>query len=628
MHLRSFACLTLSAVLSLPLAACGSGGGGGGAPVTPPVGGVEDPVELLEIVETYPVDGTTAPLSVENIIVEFATPIDPATVADNQIILESPVGAMRGEVYFDEVSNMLNFVPETPLAGGLDYVARVLTGIKDFEGRILDQEVFIRFDVAERSFTTEFPAELEANPTKIVARAEYDSQRAVHLMEVQGVSNTEYHLGAINDYGTWIQPEFIASNVNPRIDPEYGMAVSRSRDTVVAWTREVGGQRDLWLRYQARGESLFPPRSIEIDTGIETSTPVVAIDDEGNAVIAWAEGSSTSSLRDVKAVVYNRAGELFGPFPLEASAGIAKNVRVAMNGDGRGVVVWAQKTSAFFDTWSVPFNMEDGFGGRRQVDSYSGGDALPLRVLMREDGSAVGVMHQIEPAIDPEAGRLVGMTAPASIASWNTASTLDTRVEYHEVAMPYVDELGVVTFAWSSGDADVHDSVRTRSHTAAGTWASPATFQAETTSDVGGLRLVGTPVGELGAAWSSRDPDTGRYAVFMSLRSRYRNWIRPRVVGANDSTDNWVRFDAGIERGGNGRVIYDPFISGSAVTNRVLGRALHVDGTLGDLERLDNPNDLVARNLTLFINHFGIGAAVWGRFEGVLARDVVGANLR
>ncbi|MGQ9575477.1 MAG: hypothetical protein ACUVUC_09175 [Thermoguttaceae bacterium] len=106
-------------------------------------------------------------------------------------------------------------------------------------------------------------------------------------------------------------------------------------------------------RYTAMGEPLGAPFRVNSTTPNDQLNPAVAMDDAGNFVIVWATGGQNFSyFNDIRGQLYNYRGERVGPeFRVSlqnvpgaslAAGGTENNPTVAMDPQGNFVVAWDQ----------------------------------------------------------------------------------------------------------------------------------------------------------------------------------------------------------------------------------------------------------------------------------------------
>jgi Ca2+-binding RTX toxin-like protein len=122
---------------------------------------------------------------------------------------------------------------------------------------------------------------------------------------------------------------------------------------VVVWASQPFGEIDIYAqRFNAQGSPLGPISLINTTTDLRQSNPSIAMDDQGNYVIAWSTAISpiTPHYHVVAARRFAADGTPLGPeFYMSESPTPVTGVtqpQIAMDADGDFVVVWQQSLSA------------------------------------------------------------------------------------------------------------------------------------------------------------------------------------------------------------------------------------------------------------------------------------------
>jgi hypothetical protein len=135
-------------------------------------------------------------------------------------------------------------------------------------------------------------------------------------------------------------PQFLsAANVS---DPgqdgfEPQVAVDGSGNAVAVWTRSDGTNFRIQSSNRTPNGAWSVPQTVS-DPGQAASTPKLAIDSAGNALTAWTRFDGTK-LR-IQASYRPAGGSFATPVTVSASGQDASEPAVAMDGNGKGIVVW------------------------------------------------------------------------------------------------------------------------------------------------------------------------------------------------------------------------------------------------------------------------------------------------
>jgi hypothetical protein len=175
------------------------------------------------------------------------------------------------------------------------------------------------------------------------------------------------------------------------------VAMDRNGDFVVAWTsvgQDGSGNGVYAQRYNADGQAQGSEFRVNQVTANNQQNPSVAVDHDGNFVVAWASEFQDGSGFGVYARVYSAAGDPVGD---EFRANFYTtngqfNPSVAMDSVGNFVISWSsfgQDTSGW-GVYQRRFN-PDGVpqGTELRVNTYTTGNQLHTKVAMDSDGDFV-----------------------------------------------------------------------------------------------------------------------------------------------------------------------------------------------------------------------------------------------
>ncbi len=118
------------------------------------------------------------------------------------------------------------------------------------------------------------------------------------------------------------------------------VAIDNAGDVLVGETDEVAGKDVAAYAWQPAGGS-FTTTTID-EPGREANLPVVAVDEAGDAVLAWEERSSASSSSTTiaRAITRPAAGAFGAAQTLTSAAEYAFNITVAVGAGGQAAVAW------------------------------------------------------------------------------------------------------------------------------------------------------------------------------------------------------------------------------------------------------------------------------------------------
>jgi hypothetical protein len=117
------------------------------------------------------------------------------------------------------------------------------------------------------------------------------------------------------------------------------VAMNPAGDAVVAWTRSDGTKLRVQASVRPAGGSFQPAVELSL-AGQHGQSPSVAIDDAGNAIVAWARSNGTNTIIQASR---RPAGQSFGPAGDVSAAGQdAAGPSVVMNASGEAIVGWVR----------------------------------------------------------------------------------------------------------------------------------------------------------------------------------------------------------------------------------------------------------------------------------------------
>jgi hypothetical protein len=263
--------------------------------------------------------------------------------------------------------------------------------------------------------------------------------------------------------GNWSAPQVLADRL-PRVD-DVQIAAAPNGEAVVVWETVEGAPwrpetpRTVSAAARAAGASSFDPAA-ELGDGV-LSRPTIALDDQGNGLVAW--GERDKGIR----VARHRAGDGFTAAQTLAVAGLdsPREPQLAVASGGRAVVAWVDDAAS---GQSYPDAIAAAVG------TATAGFGKPHALELAADGWAPGV------AIDDRVATVVwqagrGRHSRLRAVILRSGQALEkqpkrTLARRSFVAQPSVAR-GRATFAWTGSNG--LGIVRARSATADGVFTRP-----------------------------------------------------------------------------------------------------------------------------------------------------------
>jgi hypothetical protein len=302
----------------------------------------------------------------------------------------------------------------------------------------------------------------------------------------------------------------------PGVGAEPRGAIGPAGDAAVAWIHDIGDNRVLQATYRRGLSGSFPEPNDVSEVVHAVRSHWVALDERGNAALAWAERPLAQDLFDVVVATRSAASGVWsGKTRLSSLTGrSAAGPELAVAPNGLAVVAWTETDGAVrvaggtveSGTWQLPVDVGRGarMTGGLDVAANSAGDAVAIWV-----GQA-GATDEVRATFRPRGG---AWGQPVSLGAGRTGSPPGPTVA--------ITGRGGVAAAWLSA-AGVTTSMRSPT----GIWQPSLVPGSQAASTV---RLALDDTGNAVAAWS-RGSD-GR--VEASLRpAGLGEWLPPTPVSA------------------------------------------------------------------------------------------------
>jgi hypothetical protein len=200
--------------------------------------------------------------------------------------------------------------------------------------------------------------------------------------------------------GDWGTPQPIDDdNAGNAEDPE--IAVDAEGNAIAVWgqsgNRSEDERFDIWSnRYTPSDNRWGVPELVETDDAGSASDPQVAMAPSGDAVAVWVQFDGRRF--DIWSNRYTLDVGWGRPERIETeNRGQGSTPQVAMDPSGSAVVVWTQFDGVQFAIWSNRYTPRGGWGGHESIDVDDPGRSWQPQVAMDRDGIAIAVWaHQEE----------------------------------------------------------------------------------------------------------------------------------------------------------------------------------------------------------------------------------------
>lgn len=175
------------------------------------------------------------------------------------------------------------------------------------------------------------------------------------------------------------------------------LAVGGDASAIVAWN--VGpvneAMQEMWFAHRPAGGPWGPAERFEPTNPVDQHTPVVAMDAQGNGILAWRYNYGQNVY--VKKYRASSGWELGSTKVDEPVINHVQSLSVSMAPDGRAIVVWAQKPTAEYtaipDVWANSMDADGTWSGAVSLESRTV-KALGPGVRMNPDGAAMVTWYE------------------------------------------------------------------------------------------------------------------------------------------------------------------------------------------------------------------------------------------
>ncbi len=245
-------------------------------------------------------------------------------------------------------------------------------------------------------------------------------------------------------------------------DPD--LAMDRDGNAIAVW-HQLGGPISIRAnRYTPSGG--WGTAAVIIGNAMATVSPQIAMDVGGNAVCVWQQWDGDRY--HIWANRYTRSGGWGTAAPVETESTLDSNSpRIAIDGSGNAIAVWAQSDGTRFNMWANRYTLSGGWGTATLIESDDAGDILYPAVAMDVAGNAVAVWQQFEGTVP-----WIRANRYTPSGGWGTATLVGPGsaafVQYPKVA---TDGSGGAVAVWSQSDG-TRDNIWANRYTPSGGWGT------------------------------------------------------------------------------------------------------------------------------------------------------------
>jgi microcompartment protein CcmK/EutM len=426
-----------------------------------------------------------------------------------------------------------------------------------------------------------------------------------------------------------------ASNPQVAVDPD--------GNAVAAWRRFDGTKWRIQVRRRAAGGSLSAVQTLS-DAGQDASDPQVAVDRNGNAVVAWYRFDGANFR--IQAVRRTAGGSLSAVLTLSGAGQGAIRPRVAIDREGNAMVVWQTFDGADFRIQGL---RRTAGGSLSEVLTLSaaGQDAANAELGVDPEGNSVvvwsrydGTHNRVQASYLLEVKTLsaAGKDANASqvaldrggnaVVAWRAYDGANYRIQVrrrtasgglsavqtlspagrnaYEVQLA-VDPSGNAVVVWQVFDG-VNYRIQARRRTAAGSLSSVRTLS-QSGQDAEAPQVAVDGDGNAVVVWSRSDGTEER----IQARRRTAGGSLSAVQTLSHAGRQAFRPQVGMDRAGNAVVVWQ---RSDGANWRVQLRRRTAAGGLSAVQTL-TPSGETAYEPRLAVDRDGAAVVVWERYNGI-----------
>jgi hypothetical protein len=297
---------------------------------------------------------------------------------------------------------------------------------------------------------------------------------------------------------TWGMAELIETDESEDASSPQ-IAFDSSGNAIAVWHQHDGSRNNIHANRFTAGEGWGTAERIETDDSGDASSPRVAFDPDGNAFAVWYQynGSSYSILanRYVAGVGWDTA-ELIGI----GDTGEVSSPRMAFDLDGNAIVVWHQYDGSRSNIYANKYVASVGWGAPEFIETDDRGDALYPQIAFESGGNAIAVWYQYDGS-----RRNIYANRYVAGAGWDTAELIGTG-DTGEASSPQIafDPDGDAIAVWHQYDGSRYSIYGNRYSVGVG-WDAAGRIETDDTGDAFSPQIAFDSDGNAIAVWHQYD---------------------------------------------------------------------------------------------------------------------------
>ena len=195
---------------------------------------------------------------------------------------------------------------------------------------------------------------------------------------------------------TWLPPQTFESNLGTA--PNADVAVTPNGTAVAIWVAATGADQRAKVRVRLPGQGFGPVTPLTPANGSDASAPTVAVDNNGNATLAWQETNGPGGIQTVRAARVAAGAATPSSLQTVSNAGNQSTGPVlAVGAGGTAVIVYTETVMAQQHVSAAIRNGASGnFAGPAAISAdVAAPFAFTPSVAVDDKGNAVAVWMEV-----------------------------------------------------------------------------------------------------------------------------------------------------------------------------------------------------------------------------------------
>lgn len=351
------------------------------------------------------------------------------------------------------------------------------------------------------------------------------------------------------DSGTWGAALLVENQGNDASQPK--VAVDANGNAIAVWKQMEGGRYDLWANRYEPGTGWGTPQLLENLNYGNVDQADIAFDANGNALVAWWELGAAGKA-SIMAAYYTAGGGWSPAELLELNdSGDATTPKVAFDADGNALVVWFQYDGSHYYVWSNRYSPGTGWAGAEFIQTYTAQSGYYPELAMTADGNAIAFWQQIDPGLTST----MWSNRYTAGVGWSTAEQVSSSGGFaysHDVA---TDAAGNAIAIWAVMESGLYSVWASHYDTVAG-WSTPELVETEDTGSAYYPRIVMDSSGNAMAVWLQSN---GTYYSLWARRYQAgAGWGAAQLI-ENEETGNAHPVQLAMDASGNVLAVWQQY---------------------------------------------------------------------